>query len=169
MTSVTNALGLVTRYQYDEAGNQTNQIDALNRTNLFAYDGQGRRIAHSLPGGQTETFGYDLNGNLLYQTNFNGAVVTNLYDAMKRLTNKASVFGYHVSFAHSPTGQRANMVDPSGSTAYLYDSRDRLTNKFVTFTGGPGVTLSYGYDVNGNVTTIASSTAGGVTAIRVRP
>ena len=169
LTAVTNAFGkteqMVTRYDYDEAGNLVHQIDALNRTNAFACDGLGRRISHTLPGNQTETFGYDLAGNLKLDTNFNGVVITNQYDALNRLTNRASVNGYQASFAYSPTGQRTNMTDVSGTTAYGYDSRDRLTNKVVSWTGGPSIALSYLYDANGNVTNLWSNTSGGVTNI----
>ena len=99
---MTNALGspaqIVTCYQYDETGNQTAQIDALNRTNTFAYDSMGRRIQHSMPGGQIERFSYDLAGNPVFATNFNGMIITNQYDVMNRLTNRASVNGYNVGF-----------------------------------------------------------------------
>jgi hypothetical protein len=46
-----------------------------------------RRIRHALPGGQVEGFVFDLGGNLVYQTNFNGMVITNQYDELNRLTN----------------------------------------------------------------------------------
>jgi RHS repeat-associated protein len=166
LVAVTNAFGvsavqMVTQYQYDEAGNQVAQTDALNRTTRFAYDGMGRRIQRTLPGNQAEMMAYDPAGNLILATNFNGAVITNQYDCMNRLTNRASVNGYQVSFAFSPTGQRTNMADASGTTAYLYDSRDRLTNKVVSWSGGFSRALSYGYDANGNVTNILSSTSGG--------
>src|SRR6202042_1081691 len=98
-------------------------------------------------------------------TNFNGAVITNRYDALNRLTNKASVFGYRVAFAYSATGQRTNMVDPSGATAYQYDLRDRLTNKAVSWNGETNVALGYAYDANGNVTNILSSTVNGVNLV----
>ena len=67
---------VVTRYAYDEAGNQILQVDALNRTNTYVYDVMGRRVSHTLPGNQVERFSYDLNGNLVYTTNFNGVVIT---------------------------------------------------------------------------------------------
>ena len=76
---------IVTRYQYDEFGNEIFQIDALNRTNTFVYDSMSRRVAHSMPGGQSEGFAYDLAGNTIYQTNFNGVIITNAYDVMNRL------------------------------------------------------------------------------------
>ena len=162
LIAVTNVLNQVTRYQYDEAGNQTNQIDALNRTNIYAYDGMGRRISHTLPGGQIEGFAYDVAGNQIYQTNFNGAIITNQYNVVNRLTNCSSISGYHVSFAYSPTGQRTNMVDASGTTAYAYDVRDRLLLKTNSWNNGPGISLNYRYDANGNVTNLWSSTVNGV-------
>lgn len=155
LTSVTNALNKVTTYGYDEAGNQTNQVDALFRTNTYAFDALGRRIRHSLPGTQSETFGYDALGNLRYQTNFNGVVITNQYDVMNRLTNRASSGGLLAAFTYTTNGLRQTMTDPSGLTTYVYDNRDRLRTNAT-----PQGTLSYGYDANGNVTNIATSTGG---------
>ena len=125
----------------------------------------GRRAAHSLPGGQSEGFAYDFGGNVAYATNFNGVVITNQFDELNRLTNKSSVFGYKVSFAYSPTGQRTNMVDPSGSTAYFYDNRDRLVAKTNLPTSGPTLALNYSYDVNGNLTNLWSGSPGGVNLV----
>ena len=111
LISVTNAFGkpeqMVTSYQYDEAGNQTAQIDALKRTNTFQYDSLGRRIKHILPGNQFETFGYDLVGNLICYTNFNGIIITNQFDAMNQLTNCEGLVPTATKSA-SPTLQPAN-------------------------------------------------------------
>jgi RHS repeat-associated protein len=162
LIAVTNALSQVTRYDYDEAGNEIHQIDALNRTNVYLFDNLNRQVQHFLPGGQATEFVYDLVGNLIYQTNGNGVVLTNQYDSMNRLTNEVSSGGFGVIFAYSATGQRTNMVDGSGTNEYLYDGRDRLTNKMVLWSNGPSVTLSYTYDSNGNVSAIWSSTSSGV-------
>jgi len=168
LTSVTNAFGtteqMVTRYDYDEAGNLVHQIDALNRTNAFSYDALRRRISHSMPDTNlVERFGYDIAGRLLYHTNFNGMVVTNEFNEMNRLTNQMSVQGYRASYAYSPTGHRTNMTDLSGTTRYSYDARDRLTNKVVSWTQGPSLTLSYVYDTCGSLTRLWSDSSGGVT------
>jgi RHS repeat-associated protein len=168
LVAVTNAFGTtnqaVTRYLNDEAGNQVAQVDALNRTNRFEGDAMGRRTKHTLPGGQSESWGFDLAGNEIRHTNFNGVVITNQFDVMSRCTNRTSI-GYFASFAFSPTGQRTNMVDQTGSTSYQYNVRDWLTNKVVTWSGGPVVSLHYGLDANGNVTNIWSSTSGGVNLV----
>jgi YD repeat-containing protein len=166
LIAVTNALTKVTSYQYDEAGNEIAQIDALNRTNSFIYDGMGRRVAHLMPtNALVERFNYDLAGNMILDTNFNGVIITNQYDVMNRLTNQSSVNGYNVSFTYSPTGQRTNMIDASGTNSYAYDNRDRLQLKTVNWIGGPGVSLNYLYDANGNVTNLWSSASGGVSNV----
>jgi RHS repeat-associated protein len=161
LISVTNGFGtsqqMVTRYVYDEVGNLLQEIDALNRTNKFEYDGLGQRTKEIQPGNQTATLGYDAANNLTRYTNFNGVIVTNQYDTLNRLTNKASINGFKISFAYSPTGQRTNMVDASGTTAYSYDSRDRLKSKAT-----PEGTLNYDYDAYGNLYQITSATANGV-------
>jgi len=172
LIAVTNAFGtpqqMITSLGYDEAGNLLSQIDALNHVSMFAYDLMGRRTKRTLPGMQSETFGYDVDGNLLYHTNFNGVVITNLYDSLSRLTNSSSINGYRVAYTYTPTGQRGSMIDPSGSTAYTYDNRDRLITKVVNWTNTAvspsqlSVSLNYLYDANGNVTNLWSSTPNGV-------
>lgn len=179
LISVTNALSkpeqMVTQYQYDEAANEVAQVDALDRTNVFVYDGMGRRVAHSRPDGQTELFAYDTVGNLLCQTNFDGDIITNQYDIMNRLTGRGQAgIGPLSSYAYTPTGRRSGVTNFGGGfnqfdLSYEYDSRDRLMRKTTTWNGGTSieagslvVSLNYGYDVNGNLTNMASSMANGV-------
>jgi RHS repeat-associated protein len=168
LISVTNALNKVTGYQYDEAGNEIAQVDALNRTNTYTYDGMGRKIGHTLPGGQSEGFTYDLAGNLIDDTNGNGVVIFNQYDALNRLTNRYSYSDGSVSasYTYTPTGQRATMIDTSGETDYSYDNRDRLLLKTVNwYSRAWTVSLNYAYDADGNVTNLWSSTTNGVNLI----
>jgi len=166
LTSVTNAFGttnqIVTRYAYDQAGNQTNQVDALGRITKFAYDSMGRRISRTMPGGQTESFAYDVAGNQLLATNFNGAVISNAFNVMGRLVNRGSGNGYQIMLGYDAAGNRSGMTDPSGTTTYVFDSRNRLASKTQSWNGGPVISLSYGYDGNGNVSNIHSSTSNGV-------
>jgi RHS repeat-associated protein len=159
LTNVTDALGQVTQYTYDEVGNQISQTDANNNTMTFGYDSMGRRIRGTLPLGMLETFLYDAAGNLISKTDFNGKITTYTYDTVNRLLNKIpdpSLGEPTVSFTYTSTGQRASMVDASGTTVYTYDGRDRLINKAT-----PQGTLTYTYDPAGNLLSIRSSNANG--------
>ena len=138
-------------------------IDATIHSTTFRYDALGRRIGRTLPGTQSESYGYDLTGNLVYQTNCNGVVITNQYDPMNRLTNRLSAGNYQVSFVYNATnGLRTSMADVTGTTAYQYDALSRLTQKTVAWTNGPTVSLYYGYDATGMLTSLESGTGGGV-------
>ena len=157
-----------TYYTYDELGNEISQTDANGHATTFHYDALGRRTGRTLPGGQAESYAYDAVGNVLTQTRFDGTVITNAYDVMNRLTNRSSVNGYQVSMAYGPTGLRTNMIDPSGTNAFLYNTRSQLTNKTTGWRASGGapaftVSLNYQYDGNGVLTNLWSSTSGGAT------
>ena len=81
------------------------------------------------------------------------------YDALSRLLSSATPGETTVKFAYTLTGQRQSMTDASGTTTYSYDSLDRLTAKAT-----PEGALSYTYYPAGQVETIASSNANGVSA-----
>ena len=159
LTQVTDALNQITKYTYDELGNRTAQTDANNHTTSFAYNKVGRRTKRTLPLGMAETSTYDAAGNLKTKTDFNGKTTTYNYDAVNRLTSKIpdpSFAAPTVSFSYTATGQRQSMADASGPTGYVYDLRDRLTQKTA-----PQGTLTYTYDQAGNLVSIRSSNTGG--------
>lgn len=153
-------LNLHTHYDYDEVGDRTMQVDANQHTTRFAYDSLGRRTSRTLPLGQTESYTYESNGNLSTRTDFNGKTTSYAYDALNRLLSKtpdATFNSAPVTFTYTATGKRQTMSDPSGQTVYTYDDRDRLQSKQTPFG-----TLSYTYDNAGDVLSITSSNAGGV-------
>ena len=170
LTSVTLAFGttqaVTTVYRYDELGNEVSQTDAAGHTTTFQYDALGRRTARTLPGGQSEGYCYaPYTGNLLYQTNFNGVIITNQYDVANRLVS-CSANGYLTTYTPGPTDFRTNMTDVSGTNSYTYDSLNRLTNKLVSWKSGPtNVALNYRYDALGSLTNRWSSTANGVSNV----
>src|SRR5277367_364061 len=78
------------------------------------------------------------------------------YDLMNRLTNRASAGGLLAAYSYTADGQRQTMIDPSGTSSYIYDVRDRVCTNMT-----PRGTLYYQYDPNGNLTNMSSSTSGG--------
>jgi RHS repeat-associated protein len=163
-----DTLQLHTSYEYDEVGNRISQTDATTvHTTKFAYDKMGRRQSRTLPdGASTESYAYDNNGNLKTRTDFNGHQTQYFYDTLNRLTCKtpssspdqatACADARAVNFTYTATGRRATMTDPSGTTTYHYNDRDRLEWKLTPFGQ-----LNYTYDNAGDVQSIASSNTNG--------
>ena len=159
LTAVVDALSQVTSYEYDEVGNRISQTDANGHMTRFVYDVLSRRTRRILPLGMQEFLTYDAAGNLAAKMDFNGHTTTYTYDAVNRLTSKipfAPRGEPTVTFGYTITGQRAQMIDASGTTTYAYDDRDRLIQKIT-----PQGTLTYTYDAAGNLASIRSSNAGG--------
>lgn len=160
LVKVIDAVGKETAYGYDELGNQTSQIDAKQHTTRYEYDGLGRRTKRTLPEGMSELYAYDDAGRLESRTDFNGKTTRYEYDEMGRLSKKtpdASFGAAPVTYTYTAAGRRETMTDSTGVTSYTYDSRDRLLAKQT-----PRGTLSYTYDKLGNLKSVRSSNAEGL-------
>ncbi|MGJ5817560.1 RHS repeat-associated core domain-containing protein [Paludibaculum fermentans] len=160
LKQVTDALSQVTTYGYDATGNKISQTDANSHTTTYEYDKLNRRTKRTLPLGQSETFTYDAVGNMATRKDFNGKTTTFGYDSLNRLLSKtpdASFAASPVTFTHTATGKRQSMVDPSGTTNYTYDNRDRLLTKAT-----PQGTLTYTWHPNSLVASVISSNTNGV-------
>jgi YD repeat-containing protein len=114
-----------------------------------------------LPDLQEELFRYDDLGNLTNHVDFNLKATTYFYDEDGRLTNKTPDVSFDVDpivFTYLPSGQRAAMKYPKGVGAgseevkYEYLDSGRIWRKT-----SPQGTISYEYDLNGNVTRLATS------------
>jgi RHS repeat-associated protein len=177
--------GTVTR-GYDAAGRMTSVRDWLNRTTTFGYDRDSNRISQTYPNGVSTARGFDSAGrltsvvasaptasqflNLPYVLDAGGrmsseAAVNFGYDRNDRLTGGAGI-SYRYSTADNLTSAEFN----TGETHTLtYDAASQLRS-LTTFDysgtsedGGTGlprtITDTYGYDANGNRTTVNSQTA----------
>ncbi|MGA3134143.1 MAG: RHS repeat-associated core domain-containing protein [Terracidiphilus sp.] len=184
LISVTDQANNVVQYTYDAANQLINVVQASSpntgqNTTIYGYDSNGNPIAledanthttnnvfdvlseltsKTLPDAtHTETRTYDNNGNLQSVTHFNNVTTTYTYDALNRLLSRSTPGETPVSFTYTATGKRQTMTDQSGTTTYSYDSMDRLSSKAT-----PEGTLGYTYDAAGNLATMISSNAHGV-------
>jgi len=160
LTSVTDALSQVTFNDYDALNNLLSTTDALGRTTRYEYDALNRRIKRTLPLGMAELYTYDQVGNRVTRADFRGKQTTYTYDGQNRLLTRTpdpSLGETAVSYAYKPSGDRTSMTDASGTTTYTYDNRHRLLTKQT-----PQGTLTYTYDASGNIASLKSSNAGGV-------
>ncbi len=169
----------ITRYAYDQMGNQVGQTDALGRATTYWTDTLGRRTKRILPKDAaesaflSETLHYDEWGNLWTRTDFAGKTTTFDYDALNRLKSKTAD-STHPSLAYSHAIARIEYdYDANGariaarifnaSNTQLYtestprDERSRLDYKD-TAAGR----LDYSYYANTLLKDVVSSNNGGV-------
>jgi RHS repeat-associated protein len=143
VASMTDPVGTVTRYTYDEMGNRTSTIEDagpaginLNRTTLYGYNTRGDVTSLTDPNGKVTYSIYD-DGRRLIQTVSpptasapTGIVTTYAYDAMGMLLNTQQSSGDTIlrteSSTWTPAGKPATATDANGNvTRYKYDLLDR--------------------------------------------
>ena len=131
LTSQTNGAGKITSYAYDPLNRVASSTDPLARTTSRSYDLVGRPATVTDPAGRVTTYGYD-NANRRTSVSFSDGVTSN------------------VTYGYDNDGRRTTMTDSTGTSSYSTDSLGRLTST----TNGAGRITGYGYDLNGNTTSI---------------
>jgi RHS repeat-associated protein len=82
------------------------------------------------------------------------------YDALDRVTSVTNPFGQTVAFTYDALSRRKTMIYPNGTvTSYAYDAAGRVTQVSHKRAADQGVLAfnSYGYDDNGNATSITDA------------
>jgi RHS repeat-associated protein len=163
MSSVTTG-GNSTSYTYDAADNlvQTTLPSGNGYIETRTYDRAARitEVKNAKSGITLSNFTYTLDpvGNPTAVTTVGGSV-TYVYDSLNRLTEacyQASCPGQSdpfVRYAYDDVGNWTTETRPAGATTFVYNNADQLTTKT-----GPGGTVNYTYDQNGNQTAAGSRT-----------
>jgi RHS repeat-associated protein len=149
VASVTDSLGAVTRFEYDERGNLTHATYPLGGEIRYTYDSSGQILAFTDAEGNTWTYAYDAAGNRVAVTDPLGNTAATEYDALRRPTTTSDALhntarfrydalnrttatwdgeGNSTTFAYDAQGNLASVTDPAGRTArYAYDALDQLS------------------------------------------
>lgn len=156
-----------TTYGYDTLDHLTAVTDTADvpsggHVTTMHYDGLGRKDWMDDPDMGEWHYGYDIAGNLISQTDAKGCVINFDYDELNRLTEKsyggtcsgATVHYFYDEAGHGYSiGRRTRMTDGSGSTAWFYDARGRVTREEKTIDSQTFVT-QYTYDAAGRPVTM---------------
>ena len=121
------------------------------------YNSLNQEIETANPGSlAATTMTYDGNGNVLTQVT-GGGTTTNTYDAdnqLKSVTPSSNQSGFsaanNVTYQYDADGMRTQMVDGTGTTSDSYDGYERL----LTNQNGVGSSVTYGYDLDNDVTSM---------------
>ncbi|MCU0522185.1 MAG: hypothetical protein MUF84_16015, partial [Anaerolineae bacterium] len=162
-----------TQYGYDVLDHLTVVTDTLGNVTTMAYDALGRKTSMVDPDMGAWSYQYDLAGNLTTQTDARGCVTGFTYDGQDRLTGKSYTgatgcaqgpvsYAYDQAGYGESLGRRTTMTDTSGSTAWWYDVRGRVTQE-VKLIGTQPFTTSTSYDAMDRVVTTTYPDGEGVT------
>jgi RHS repeat-associated protein len=148
-------------YDYDEMGNLrfvtrgTEKDAPLATVTEIFYDEGGRKTSMTDPDMGYWTYEYDALGNLTTQTDARSCILTMNYDDLNRLMTKTSSgagcgtqvnMSYTYDVGANGIGRRTSMNDASGSTAWEYDIRGRVTKETKSITGHSAFVTEYGYN-----------------------
>jgi len=140
-------------YSYDAAGNLTQFTNADGKAATYIYDPAGLVSSKTEPGGLTSSYTYDTAGRVSVTTSPDLTTATNTYDSAGQLTtvHYSATGSTDIKFTYSTTGQRATMVDATGTSSYSYDPVGRLLSE----KNGAATVIGYSYDPAGRLTSIA--------------
>ncbi|QDQ25733.1 LysM peptidoglycan-binding domain-containing protein [Chitinimonas arctica] len=132
-TQTTDALGNISKLEYDALGNLRAQIDALGYRTEFSYDAIGQRIETSDAKKQLSKQGYDAYGNLTSTTDALGNITRYIYDALGQRTQVIQANGLTTTTAYDATGHALSVQQADsrllGTSNYVYDKLGRLVKK----------------------------------------
>ncbi len=144
LLSQTDALGRVTKYEYDEhrvLRNPSKVTDPAGRVTTFKYDVLGRMIEKKDPKGAVTTYSYDARGALAFVTDANGKTTTFEYDdnGRKNKEIRPSVAGtseasHVIHYVYDPLDrvvveQHDSLRGAHRVIQYVYDAFDRLITR----------------------------------------
>jgi RHS repeat-associated protein len=159
--TVTDAAGNVTTYNsYNAHGQPLTITDPNGVVTTLTYDLR-RRLTSRRTSGETTSFAYYPTGLLQTVTLPDGSFLSYTYDGAHRLTQVTDGAGNKIVYTLDAMGNRTaeNVYDPSNA---LHRTHTRVINALnelyqdVNAAGTPAVTTTFGYDLNGNQTSIGA-------------
>lgn len=161
LNTLTDALGHVTTYtSYSAHGQPLSITDPNGVITTLVYDARQRLTTRQI-GSETTTLSYWSTGLVKQVTFPDSSFLLFTYDGAHRLTQISDELGNKLAYTLDAMGNRTaeNTYDPSG---VLHRTHSRVINALnqvyqdVNAAGTAAVTTTYGYDNNGNQTSVAA-------------
>jgi RHS repeat-associated protein len=149
---VSEADGATRETEYDAAGQVVAQINGDHDKTTYVRNALEQVTEVIDPLGRRTMKTYDLDGDLASVTDPEGQVTRYGYDADRRETKVtySDAKTAPVEYEYDADGNRTKMVDGSGTTTYVHDQLDRLTESV----DGHGERTAYEYDLDDQQTKI---------------
>jgi RHS repeat-associated protein len=196
LTQITDPASGVTSFSYDTEDDLIAVQDPLGLTTSYSYNGFGDVTAVASPDTGSTAKTYDSGGNPATSTDARGAISTYSYDASNRVTSIAyklgSVTDQTLTFGYDSgtygKGRLTSASDANHSLSWTYDGHGRVTGKGLTvgsvslsvgygytsadltaLTTPSGQAVTYGYNSNHQITSIAVNGTTVVTGVTYEP
>lgn len=170
-TRTEDALSHGVTTDYNGRGLVNSSIDPLSHGATYDHDDAGRRTGFHNRRHQLFTFGYDNADRLLSTTTPNGRISAQTYNNGRGLADTITEPSTQQTvLTYDARGRVATRTDGTGAITYGYDDNSNLRtvlqagltitrtydalNRVDTYNDGRGHTLGYGYDNNGNLTSL---------------
>jgi YD repeat-containing protein len=184
LKQITDPASDLTQFGYDANDNLTSVTDPRGLATGYSYSGFGDLNTQVSPDTGTTANTYDAAGNLATATDARGAVSTYTYDTLNRVTSVAysqggttdQTLNFTYDTGTNGKGHLTGATDANHSLAWSYDALGRVTAKsqtagsvtnsvayaytngnLTTLTTPSGQTVTYGYNGNHQVTSVAVS------------
>jgi YD repeat-containing protein len=172
LTATADPMGRLTRYFYNDTGDQVLQIDPLGlttvsvwqdglllsqtdprgKTTYYQYDAARRLAAETDAAAATTQYAYDAAGNPASTLDARLRLTVTAYDARNRLVAQTNPAGDSESWAYNPLGEEVAHSDGRGVlTVITYDMRGWKTSETEGFGTALALTTLYFLDADGNV------------------
>lgn len=136
-----------TTHDYDLAGNLESVTDPLGRVTSFAYDNRNRKTHQYAPLSRTTRWEYDAAGNVTKVIQPDTTYTRQAYDTMNRVTDAWDERNQHTGYTYHASGLVNVITDPNNRTyTHAYDASGRPTSR----TYPDASVESWSYDPAGN-------------------
>ena len=152
LTEISYPNGQLLKYTYNAGGQLTQMVDQTGFAENYAYNTLGQLVNVTDAGGNLIVrYSYDLAGQLVGEVRGNGTYTTYAYDAdgnVLTLVNFAPNASVNSSFTYTYNALDlvTSMTTAGGTTAYGYDADGQLTSVRLP----SGELITYEYDPTGN-------------------
>ena len=134
----------------------------------MSYDGYGRLQSKHAPeqnSGTATVYTYNSDDTIQSVTDARGANASYIYNNNRHLVNEIDYTApagitptANVAFAYDTVGNRTSMTDGLGTKSYSYNQLSQMTSETRTFTSVGAFTLSYDYNLAGELKKITDAT-----------
>jgi RHS repeat-associated protein len=161
----TGSVYATTNYSFNER-DQVTQINQAGQIRSLVYDGHGRLQTRTTPEQGETNYSYNADDTIQVMTDARLVTTTYSYNNRHQVTSLTyNVTGdptgntaatATVNLGYDAAGNRTSMTDGLGSASYVYNNLSQMESETRTFNGLNPITLSYEYNLAGELKKITN-------------